>query len=149
MHKNKKKSSQAGSRKYKCIMLSEPLPLHMETLGMQRCASALSMAPCPLISLCGRRGHSDSKHYHANWCMWCYTESTIMGSFSDACRHIIQTRFYVISMMDQSGDTSRVTPQHTRSCELVSTSLHYSRMLMSTLASVQSVKGALEEIRGQ
>ena len=34
-------------------------PLRMKNIGTQTCASTLSMAPCPLTSICGSRGHFD------------------------------------------------------------------------------------------
>lgn len=37
------------SKKLKCTMLSEPLPLYIETLGTKMCIATLSMALCPLI----------------------------------------------------------------------------------------------------
>lgn len=77
MHKRNKRSSSAGSMKLKCIMLSEtPPPLCMENIGTQTFVSTLSMAPCPLTSLCGRRGHSNWKLYLTSWCMECFIETT-------------------------------------------------------------------------
>lgn len=72
-----------------------------------------------------------------------------MRYFSGAWRHRIQIRFFVISTMDQSGDTSREMPQCTMSCGPSSIGLHNSDMLMPIPASVWFVKGAPTKIGSQ
>lgn len=91
------------------------------------------MALCPLIFLCRIRGNFDWNIYHTSWCMRCFIEGTIMVSFLGAWRHKTEKRFYLISMMNQPGDSSRVTPQHTSLCGPIFSSLHYSRMHMLML----------------
>ena len=112
-------------------------------------ANTLSMATCPLTSLCGRRGNSNSKHYHISCWTGCPPGNTTMEYFSRVWRHMNQKSCYVIYMMDQLGDTSQETLQCIRLCGLNCTSLHYSRMLTPMPAIVWYVKGVLALIGTQ
>lgn len=71
------------------------------------------------------------------------------GIFSCASRHMIQKRFYVISMMEKSGEFSQETQKFTILCMSISTGLHYSKINMLMLIGVQSIRDALTKIKGQ